>query len=180
MCIFFQFLLSQSHRVSICPSVHPSLCVIVHISKISEMWSVPIFKQQGHACRNCPDVQTWPALPMGGCRLTDIKGSDRRTDPERKPVAMLMKHRLSTTVLSVAGSAKLGGSGWIFLFNGQASFSTPVESGHCHLSLSSWAVENILEQEMKCGIMPVMSRITVMGQWVLPENGMLAEKSSHC
>lgn len=139
MCIFL-FLLSWSHRVSMCPSVHPSLCVIMHVSKISEMWSVPIFKQQGYACQNCPDVQTWPAHPTGGCRLTDIKGSDRRTDPERKPVAMLMKHQLSTAVLSVAGSAKLRGervdfslqqAGFIFHTSGNWTLSSVIEFLGC-------------------------------------------------
>lgn len=104
------------------------------------MWTLPIFKQQGHACQTCPDVQTWPALPTGGCRLTDIEGSDRRTDPERKPVAMLMKHRLSASVLSVAGSAKLRGervlfslqqAGFIFHTSGNWTLSSVIELLGC-------------------------------------------------
>lgn len=69
----------------------------------------------------------------GGCRLTDMEGSDRRTDPERKPVAMLMKHRLSATVLSVAGSAKLRGE--------RVDFSSP--TGRLHFP-HQWKLDTVI------------------------------------
>lgn len=97
---------------------------------------------------------------------TDRHGGIRQKDGPGEETCRYANEASAVSDSTLGGrlSKAQGRAGGFFLSNRQASFSTPVETGHCHLSLSSWAVASILEQEMECGIMTVMSRITVMGQ----------------
>lgn len=128
------------------------------ISEICEKTSTP-----SQPCRVCQlhllmsnlGGRPWPALPEGGRRLTDTEETDREADPERgtcryaNAVAAIRRH--SDTTLPAWPSALRGQPADFSHFHRQPSFSTLVETGHCHLLLGFWAAEPISVWEIECG-----------------------------
>ncbi len=94
--------------------------------------------------------------PRGQAQTDRHRGDRQRGRPWEEPVAMLMQCRLSgATVTSPTTphpplSALRAQPADFSHFHGQPSFSTLVETGHCHLLLSFWAAEPFSLWEIEC------------------------------
>lgn len=132
-CFYFAFL-RVTGCLSVLQSIHPSVlsCTSTKFQKcgVFPFLGSGVMPVKLHVSRF--DLHS----PTGGCRLTDVEGADRKTDPERKPVAILMKHWLSATVLSVASSAKLRGE--------RVDFSLQ-QAGFIFHTSGSWTLSSVIE-----------------------------------
>lgn len=139
----------------------------MHLDDISEICGKITSAPPGAAgsCPSDPSSHSCPTLGEAStCCLRGQTQTDKHKDrPGEEPVAMLMLRRISgatVTLLCPPGSAHSGAADFSH-FHRQPSFSTLLETGHCHLLLSFWAAEPVSVWKSEYSAF-FMSRITVV------------------
>lgn len=131
----------------------------MHLRDISEICEKNFFSSQSYRVMSVSSIFLMSNLGGGFDLLfqradTDWQTQRRQTERQthrgtcRYANAAIRRH--SDTSRPAQLSALRGQPGYFSHFHRQPSFSTLLESGHCHLLLSFWAAEPISVWEIEC------------------------------